>query len=300
MMIPAVTLLAKNSWLMPRKIAFSAPSMLFADAASAAERSVVLDLSAGDLRVGRRDEAADAAVGEVERADQEDQRDEVERERERRHLPGADEHGGQRAVQDRGEARPDDDPDHHQDVPVGLQEQRQPGADEHAVEAEQPGPDRAAIHPDPDRGQVRDDEAEDAREAEPRLGDDHRHEDRQPRHRVVHEADLPDAAQAVVDEVERGLLSTRAAQAGIVPLIDRPPGEALPEVLIGVAPFGRRRAAPAMRAQSTPRPSTPPNAAAALLNGTARHGVKVAKAALLRSIAARCGPAAQRAILWLF
>ena len=42
MMIPAVTLLAKNSWLMPRKIAFSTPSMLFADAASAADRSVVL------------------------------------------------------------------------------------------------------------------------------------------------------------------------------------------------------------------------------------------------------------------
>ena len=41
MMIPAVMLLAKNSWLMPRKIAFSTPSMLFADAASAAERSVL-------------------------------------------------------------------------------------------------------------------------------------------------------------------------------------------------------------------------------------------------------------------
>jgi hypothetical protein len=41
-MIPATTLLAKNSWLMPRKIAFSTPSRLFADAASAAERRVVL------------------------------------------------------------------------------------------------------------------------------------------------------------------------------------------------------------------------------------------------------------------
>ena len=35
-------LLAKNSWPMPRKIALKTPSMLFADAASAAERSVLL------------------------------------------------------------------------------------------------------------------------------------------------------------------------------------------------------------------------------------------------------------------
>ena len=41
MMIPATMLLAKNSWLMPRRIALIAPSMLFAAAASAAERSVV-------------------------------------------------------------------------------------------------------------------------------------------------------------------------------------------------------------------------------------------------------------------
>ena len=100
----------------------------------------------------------------------------------------------------------DHDPDHHEDVPVGLQEQRQPGADEDAVEAEEPGPDRAAVHPDHDRGQRRDDEAQRAREAEPRLADEHRHQDRQARDRVVHEADLADAAQAGVDEVHRGRL----------------------------------------------------------------------------------------------
>ena len=42
MMIPADTLLAKNSCPMPRKIALKTPSRLFADAASAAERSVLL------------------------------------------------------------------------------------------------------------------------------------------------------------------------------------------------------------------------------------------------------------------
>ena len=35
------------------------------------------------------------------------------------------------------------------------------------------------------------------------LADEHRDEDRQPRDRVVHEADLPDAAQAGVDEGEQ-------------------------------------------------------------------------------------------------
>ena len=42
MMIPATTLLAKNSWLMPRKTALMTPSTLLADAVSAADRSVLL------------------------------------------------------------------------------------------------------------------------------------------------------------------------------------------------------------------------------------------------------------------
>ena len=42
MMIPATTLLAKNSWVMPRKTALMTPSMLLAEAVSAAERSVLL------------------------------------------------------------------------------------------------------------------------------------------------------------------------------------------------------------------------------------------------------------------
>ena len=37
MMIPAVMLLAKNSWLIPRKIALTTPSRLFAVVASAAD-----------------------------------------------------------------------------------------------------------------------------------------------------------------------------------------------------------------------------------------------------------------------
>ena len=88
-------------------------------------------------------------------------------------------------------------------VPVGLQEQRQAGADQDAVEAEQAGADRAAVHAEEQRRGRRDGEAERAREAEPRLPDEHRHQDRQPGDRVVHEADLADAAQAGVDEVEQ-------------------------------------------------------------------------------------------------
>src|SRR5665809_70765 len=91
-----------------------------------------------------------------------------------------------------------------------------------------------------------------------------------------------------------GLPSTRAAQAGIVPLTDRPPGEALPGVLIGVTPFGRRRAAPAMRAQSTPRPLRPAKRRSSAIEWNRKTRVKVAKAALLSFIAERCGPAGQR------
>ena len=55
-----------------------------------------------------------------------------------------------------------------------------------------------------DRGAIRAGLFERAREAEPRLGHDHRDEDREAGHRVVHEADLRDAAQARVDERDRG------------------------------------------------------------------------------------------------
>ena len=201
--IPAQMLFAKNSWLMPRKIALKIPSMLFAAAGLGRGTQRVADRPGGDLGVGRRDQPAGAAVGEVQRADQEQQRHEVERERERRHLPGADEHVGQRGVQDRGEERAERDPDHHERVPVGLQEQRQAGADQDAVEAEQARADRAAVHAEEQRRRRRHGEAERAGEAEPRLPDEHRHQDRQPGDRVVHEADLPDAAQAGVDEVEQ-------------------------------------------------------------------------------------------------
>ena len=44
MMIPDTMLLAKNSWLIPRRIALMTPSTLLAVAASAAERSVFLTL----------------------------------------------------------------------------------------------------------------------------------------------------------------------------------------------------------------------------------------------------------------
>ena len=40
--MPDTMLFAKNSWLMPRMIALTMPSMLLAVAASAAERSVLL------------------------------------------------------------------------------------------------------------------------------------------------------------------------------------------------------------------------------------------------------------------
>ena len=69
MMIPDRMLFAKNSWLIPRRIALMTPSRLFAVAASAAERSVLQTLPCRDLGVGGRDEPADAAVGEVQRAD---------------------------------------------------------------------------------------------------------------------------------------------------------------------------------------------------------------------------------------
>ena len=63
-----------------------------------------------------------------------------------------------------------------------------------------------AVHPDQQRGPGGDDEAERAREAQPRFADEHRDQDREPGHGVVHEADLADPAQAGVDEVEKRIV----------------------------------------------------------------------------------------------
>ena len=71
-----------------------------------------------------------------------------------------------------------------------------------------------------DRGERRDGEPERAGEAEPRLADEHRDEDREPRDRVVHEADLPDAAQAGVDEGEQRVAVRPLGPAGHRP-VDR-------------------------------------------------------------------------------
>ena len=206
MMIPATTLLAKNSWLMPRKTALMTPSTLLADAVSAAERSVLLTdpavtcASAGatsppsrplaKLIAPMRNISVMKLNASVNGGTLKAPRNDV----------------GQRGVEDRGEERADDDPDHHEPVPVGLQEQRHAGADEHAVEAEQAGADRPAVHPDQQRGPGGDDEAERAREAQPRFADEHRDQDREPRDGVVHEADLADPAQAGVDEVEKRIV----------------------------------------------------------------------------------------------
>ena len=144
--IPAQMLFAKNSWLMPRKIALKIPSMLFAAEASAAERSVletdpaVTCASAGAISPPARPLAKfSAPIRNISVM-----------------KLNASVNGGTfqapmntlasaacRIVEKNDAER---DPDHHQRVPVGLQEQRQAGADQDAVEAEQAGADRAAVH----------------------------------------------------------------------------------------------------------------------------------------------------------
>src|SRR5665809_118856 len=92
-----------------------------------------------------------------------------------------------------------------------------------------------------------------------------------------------------------GLPSTRADQSVIVPLTVSQPGEALHGLFIGVTPFAHSRAAPAMRAQSTPRPLRPAKRRSSAIECNLKRRVKVEKAALLSFIAERCGPAGQRA-----
>ena len=117
-----------------------------------------------------------------------------------------------------------------------------------------------------DRRQRRDDEAERAGEAEPGLGDEHRHQDREPGDRVVHEADLPDAAQAGVDEGEQRVASARSAHAGIVPLIDRPAARRRPRCSSVCLPHWTR--SPAHESPATRRVQ---GAAAALSPRRRRH-----------------------------
>ena len=115
---------------------------------------------------------------------------------------------------------------------VGLQEERQAGADEHAVEAEQPRPDRSAVHPDRGGGGRRRDHAERRRRsratpwatniairiASPVTG-------------LFMKHTCPTPRRQESTKARSGLPSARSPQACMVPLTDTPP----PQVRVVVA-----------------------------------------------------------------
>ena len=241
-MIPAQMLFAKNSWLIPRKTALKTPSMLFAAEASAAERSVletdpaVTCASAGAISPPARPLAKFSAPirnSSVMKLN-------------------ASVNGGtfQAPMNTLASAAcriveknaPSDDPDHHQRVPVGLQEQRQAGADEDAVEAEQPGADRAAVHPDNERRR-RSRRRGRARPAKPSHASPMHIPTRiaSPVTGLFMKQTCPTPRRQESTKSSSGFACARSAHAGIVPLIDRPGGEPPPEVLIGVPSSCRAR-----------------------------------------------------------
>ena len=122
---------------------------------------------------------------------------------------------------------PSDDPDHHQRVPVGLQEQRQAGADQHAVEAEQAGADRAAVHADQERrgGRRRRGRARRRSRATPRPTNIATRI-ASPVTGLFMKQTCPTPRRQESTKSSSGFACARSAHAGIVPLIDRPGGDA--------------------------------------------------------------------------
>jgi len=143
-------------------------------------------------------------VRHVQSGDQEQQGDGVERQGEWGHPQHSDEHGCQRTHQHRGGSAQHDDPHDDEDVPGGGQERCQRQPDENAVESVQPGVDEATIDTQRVCGESRRDDAERPGEADPRVKDPHGRQDEQAGDRAVHKHDLPDSAQAVLEESHHG------------------------------------------------------------------------------------------------